>query len=143
MDKLMNPTKTKENIRLKIREYLSLFTTGLFGVLLGLLLNQIGTSIPSKVLDALPVRPILSILGIAIVVILILALWIYALMKEKKMTLKDAVYWNKNNQPHCPGCKSPIVFTSASRSRNDTSYFCIKCDKWGYANNIHSEIVNG
>ena len=77
--------------------------------------------------------PLLTSSGLAIIFALIIIL----LIREPKYTLKDAVYWDKNNQPHCPACKTPIIFTQYNESRNETTYHCMKCKKWGYAHGIH------
>lgn len=44
-------------------------------------------------------------------------------IKEPKLILKFGIYWDKELNPYCPVCKTPLTLISDSRPN------CYKCDK--------------
>ena len=114
----------KEDILSTIQQYRSQAIIGLFGLLFGLLTNVL-KQIPISVLDALPNRPILLALAGSLLLVLILTSWIYSILREDKLTLKDGIYWDKENNPHCPACKTPLLQTKDQTTH--IQFHCLKC----------------
>ena len=56
---------------------------------------------------------------------------------EKQLKLKDCVYWDKNDNPYCPVCKTPLKFDSISQ--NETEYHCPKCNISIFSEKIYNK----
>ncbi|WP_265821230.1 hypothetical protein [Geovibrio ferrireducens] len=51
------------------------------------------------------------LLGVAVImeaVMIIILLFVVYILKPKGMSLKYAIYWDKDKNPHCPSCKKPL-----------------------------------
>ena len=126
----------KESIRATLREQRKSLIVGSLAYLLTASLAAIGTALPSGWLSTLPSKPILLLLALSILLNILVTCWIYLLLREDKLTLRDAVYWDKAHQPHCPACKSPISFRGLNDD-NTTSYFCVQCKSFVKATGLH------
>jgi hypothetical protein len=52
------------------------------------------------------------------------------MLREEKMELKkDGLYWDKEDNPHCPACKTPLVTLMAMEDDPTVCFRCIKCSK--------------
>lgn len=64
--------------------------------------------------------------SLAINIVLITTL-IYFKQKQK-LLLKNGVYWDKNKNPHCNKCKSPLTFGGSDfYEQNPKSFWCTSC----------------
>ncbi len=112
---------------------------GTFAFLLVALFRALLDAIPSEYLRQIQEIPLLIPLGIALLLIVLLLLLLGLLLKEKKLELRDGLYWDSENNVYCPACQSPVTFEEAHKESNETCYFCMKCDKRSYVKGIHSD----
>jgi hypothetical protein len=80
-----------------------------------------------QVLDLLSKQTLLAGLGLSIVLNL-LELTYYLLRLEKLDTgfkLKYGIYWDKDQNPHCPHCKTPVTYGDYADS---SGYYCKPCN---------------
>ena len=97
-------------------------------------------ALPKGVLQPLKTEPLLLPLGIAtLIALLLFALLVILFLTDKNLKLRDGVYWDKEGNPYCPACKTPVHFAYADKERNRTRYDCIKCYHSSYANGIHAK----
>ena len=134
------PPTEKETVKSGILEQGKSLIVGALAFLLLACVTAIGSSLPAGWLNNLPSKPILLLLALSIVVNLLCAWGIFCLLREERMTLRDGVWWDKENQPHCSSCKTPIIFGDFSARYAQTTYWCIKCGRHGYASGLHRNI---
>lgn len=96
---------------------------------LGDYLQKLGLQI--EYLSKLEVRLllVLSVLSInlfSLVISLVRSINCQSEIHSNNLKLKYAIYWDKNNNPHCPSCKSPAVRYEIN-PRGGKGYYCRQC----------------
>jgi len=133
----------KEDLRIAIRSKAMPSILAVFVFLLLSFARTFVEALPKEVLQHLKSEPLLLPLGIAVLIgMMLLALLIVLFLADKNLKLRDGVYWDKEGNPYCPACKTPIYFRWANKERNETSYDCIKCVKTSHARGLHNTFPN-
>ncbi len=75
----------------------------------------------------------------------ILVLLVWSLSKNEPFRLKYGIYWDKEKNPHCPSCKTPVAAYGNYQS-GGRGYYCKPCKKVfpladAAGNNINPEQV--
>jgi hypothetical protein len=67
----------------------------------------------------------LLLASLALNIILVILFWV--LHKKPEFKLKYGIYWDKENNPHCPNCKIPIG--GYDEYQTGKGYYCKPCGK--------------
>lgn len=78
---------------------------------------------------AVPPQALLPALLLSLLLNLILAVLLYSATRkpEPEFQLRFGVYWDKNNNPHCPVCQKPVVYDDWGYQ--GWGYYCQPCSK--------------
>ena len=58
---------------------------------------------------------------------LVFAAWILGLKRASMLKLRFGVYWDREKNPYCPSCKSPL--SGYSEYHEGNGFMCSQCDK--------------
>jgi len=97
--------------------------TGLF-LLAG---KEIMVLLSPQVLDKLPKKAALSLFLLSLLVNCIMCAWVIILYRSRQLTLRFGLYWDKDLNPYCPVCQSPLgAYGDYMTGRG---FNCIKCNE--------------
>lgn len=134
----------RTNMKNEIRKFLgsklilSIWTALI--LLLSLAFQYLWKVLPEEFRTRILGDPRLVLICILLAICLILALVICLLLKEKTLTPKGGVLWDKSGMPYCPACKSHVKFGCYIDGRDETIFNCITCGR-GYADGKHSNNI--
>jgi hypothetical protein len=95
--------------------------------LIGWLSLQIAPLVAPAIEDSLPIRVVLGILGLSLVLNIGLAVAVWRLStKRSSLRLKYGIYWDKDKNPHCPSCKTPLASYN-NYAQHGPGYWCRPC----------------
>ena len=72
-------------------------------------------------------RVLLALFISSLLLNIVLAIVIWATKKKGKFILKYGIYWDKNKNPYCPSCKTPLA--AYGRYTLGLGYYCRACRK--------------
>lgn len=112
--------KVKDSITTRAAEVIA----ASFTVLLAWVASQVAPAIES----AISKQVLLALLATSLVlnVIFFFIVWLNA--KKELLRLKYGIYWDKDKNPHCPSCKTPVA-TYGYYSTDGYGYYCKPCNK--------------
>lgn len=116
--------KIKESIISRAAESVAASIT----ILLAWVAYQVTPAILPAIETALSKKVILALLLLSLVLNIIFFLFVRATSKKELFKLKYGIYWDKDKNPHCPSCKTPVA-AYGSYQTGGTGYYCKPCKK--------------
>ena len=112
---------------------------GSFLFALGALSSEIKKALPEDFLSKVNEEPwLLPFLLILLISAMLLCVVVCLLFSGDKLYAKHGIYWDKKGHPYCPACKSLIRFREYDSAEHESNYYCMKCQKSGFADGKHT-----
>lgn len=97
-------------------------------VLLGWAVSEIAPILLPSIEAVATKKLLLSLLGLSLLLNLALLALIWLLSKKPpQFRLKYGIYWDKDKNPHCPSCKTPVA--AYNEYQSGKGYYCKPCKK--------------
>lgn len=96
-------------------------------VLLGWAVAEIAPALLPSIEAVATKKLLVSLLGLSLLLNLALLTLVWLLSKRQQFRLKYGIYWDKDKNPHCPSCKTPVA--AYSNYQSGKGYYCKPCKK--------------
>lgn len=96
-------------------------------VIAGFLANDIVLPLLPYIESAVSKKSMLSLLALSLFANIALLALIFLLTRRSQFVLKYGIYWDKDKNPHCPSCKTPVA--TYNEYSSGKGYFCKPCKK--------------
>jgi len=104
---------------------------GMVGALLLFVGKEVLPPVLPVLLGKMPSRAILALLALSIILNIALLVIVLLVRKQQRLKVMFGIYWDSDNVPHCPSCKSMLCNYDYYRSDyGGFGFYCIKCGKF-------------